>query len=374
MAISDPGSPPLPTAPTASVAPVIQVQNGDIAAALAAAGSSHAVVHIPSGTYEIAQTLEVGPNVILTGDGYGATDLRSAGADPILHLAGPSHAVLRDFSLYGWSDQSQKRAANGIVIDNVDQPGGLIHAEQWIGARNDVGMQVTNLKNTMVDLLDAEASTNSHNDNNGANPSVDYKIANARVHVFNGAGSTSDVMYELHGAELISQTMYYESSIPTTYIAPGSSGTLVLDSGRLSGNPGTLDASSFSGSLTLIGIGDIGSSGNTTSGPRVFPPNTLLLGYVFGWLPQDSAMPSFAGAPYAMWMPRQNQGGGTVLVPEQSAGVDNESAFLRDHLSTLRQAVPVALTTRPADVTDIRMYRVGGQLLRSGMQIVGATP
>ncbi len=373
-AISDPGPPALPPTPPASTAPVIEVQNGDIAAALAAAGSSRAIVHIPYGVYQVSQTLQVGPNVILTGDGYGATDLHSAGADPILHLAGPSHAVLRDLSLYGWSDQTQQRAATGIVIDNADQPGGLIHGEHWIGARNDVGMQISNLTNTVVDLFDAEASTNSHNDNNGANPSVDYKISNARVHIFNGAGSTSDVMYELHGGELVSQTMYYESNIPTTYIAPGSSGTLVLDSGRLSGNPGTLDASSFSGSLTLIGIGDIGSSGNATSGPRVFGANTLLLGYVFGWLPQDSAMPTFATAPYAMWLPRQNQGGGSVLVSEQAAAIDDQASFMRDHLSTLRQAVPVALTTRASDVTDIHLYRVGGQLLRSGMQIMGATP
>jgi hypothetical protein len=73
-----------------------------------------------------------------------------------------------------------------------------------------------------------------------------------------------------------------------------------------------------------------------------------------------------------MWLPRQNQGGGTLLVPEQAAGVDDEGAYLREHLSPLRQAVPVALTTRPADVTDIRLYRVGGQLLRSGMEIMGA--
>jgi hypothetical protein len=374
VAISDPGTPPLPPTPPASTAPVIEVQNGDIAAALAAAGSSRAIVHISYGTYQVPQTLEVGPNVTLTGDGYGATDLRSAGANPILHLAGPSHAVLRDFSLYGWSDSAKQRVAVGITIDNADQAGGLIHSEQWIGARNDVGMQVSNLTNTMVDLFDAEASTNSHTDSDGANPSVDYKVSNARVHIFNGAGSTSDLMYELHGGELVSQTMYYESAIPTTYVAPGSSGTLVLDSGRLSGNPGTLDTSSFNGSLTFIGIGDIGSAGNAATGPRVFGPNTLLLGYVFGWLPQDSAMPTFSGPPYAMWLPRQNQGGGTVLVPEQAAGVDDEAAFLRDHLATLRRAVPSALTTRPANVTDVHLYRVGGQLLRSGMQILGPTP
>jgi hypothetical protein len=371
--IADPGPPPLPATPPASTAPVIEVQNGDIATALASAGTSRAIVHIPYGTYQVAHTLEVPPNVILTGDGFGVTELRSAGANPILHLAGPSHAVLRDFSLNGWSDQASKRVATGIVIDNADQPGGLIHSEDWIGARNDVGMQISNLSTTLVDLFDNEASTNSHLDDNGANPSVDYKISYARVRIFNGAGSTSDEIYELHNGELVAETMYYESAIPTTYIVPGSSGRLVLDSGRLSGNPGTLDTSSFSGNLTLSGIGDIGSSGSSpTPGPRVFGPNILLLGYVFGWLPQDAALPTFMGTPYAMWLPRQNQGGGTVLVPEQASGVDDQAEYLRDHLSPLRQALPLPLTTRPAGVTDVRLYRVGGQLLTSGLQITGA--
>ncbi|MBV9597052.1 MAG: hypothetical protein JOZ87_09310, partial [Chloroflexi bacterium] len=349
-AIQDPGPLALPPAPPASSAAVIEVQNGDIAAALASAGSSRAVVHVPYGTYQITRTLEVGPNVVLTGDGYGATDLRSAGADPILHLTGPSHAVLRDFSLNGGSQQSGQRNASGIVIDNVDQPGGLIHSEQWIGAHDEVGIQVSDLQSTLVDLLDTGAGTNSHLDTGAASPSVDYRVTNARVHIFNGAGATSDEIYELHGGELVAQTMYYESAIPTTYIAPGSSGTLILDTGRLAGNPGLLDTSSFSGSLTLIGIGDIGASGNPMPpNSRVFGPNTLLLGYVFGWLPTDSALPTFTSGPYAMWLPRQNQGGGSVSVAEQAAGVDDQAQFQREHLAPLASTVPTPLTARPAD-------------------------
>jgi hypothetical protein len=75
-----------------------------------------------------------------------------------------------------------------------------------------------------------------------------------------------------------------------------------------------------------------------------------------------------------MWLPRQNQGGGSVLVPEQTSGVDDQAEYLREHLGPLRQAVPVQLTARPAEVSDVHLYRVGGQLLRSGMQVVGAGP
>ena len=122
----------------------------------------------------------------------------------------------------------------------------------------------------------------------------------------------------------------------------------------------------------MIGIGDIGASSNPTpAGPRNFGPNTLLLGYIFGWLPQDASLPTFTSAPYAMWLPRQNQGGGSVLVAEQSAGIDDQAQFLREHLAPLQNTAPTPLMSRPADVSDVRLYRVGGEFLRSGMHILG---
>lgn len=365
--IVDPGPLTLPATPPVSQAPIIEVQNGDIAAALAQAGLTHSIVHIPYGTYDVPSTLEIGPNVILTGDGYAATQLRSSGADPIVHLTGPSHAVLRDFSLFGWSDQANRRLATGVAIDNADQAGGLVHSEQWISERADVGWEVSNLANTMVDLLDHLGSTNSSSYDNGANPSVDFKVSNAKVHVFNGAGSASDQMYDLRGGELVAQTMYYESKIATLFVAPHSSGTLVLDSGRVHANPGIIDTSTFDGSLTLLNFG------TAERVSRMFGPNTLALGFQFGWGPSNAELPTFTSAPYALWAPRHNDGkGGTAIIPEQSAGVADEAQFLRDHVAPLRSAVPLPVTARPADVTDVRLYRVGGQLLKSGVRVQGS--
>src|SRR2546430_12548490 len=65
--------------------------------------------------YQISQTLQVGPNVTLTGDGYGATQLQSVGADPILHLAGPSHAVVRDLSLRSEEHTSELQSQSNHV-------------------------------------------------------------------------------------------------------------------------------------------------------------------------------------------------------------------------------------------------------------------
>ena len=364
--VGDPGPSSLPPTPLLSTAQVIDVQNGDIAAALAQAGNRHVVVHIPYGAYTVTNTLQVGPNVILTGDGYGATQLNGR-VDPVLHLAGPSHAVLRDFNVSAFD--AGTRLGSGILIDNADQPGGLVHAEQWLGGRNNVGLDASSLHQSTVDFLDSQASTNSHTDSGGVDPSVDYRVTDAKVHIYNGAGSGSDAIYDLHGGELVAETMYYEgnpSGVSTALVTPNSSGTLVLDIGSFNPVQGMLDTSTFRGLFTLNGVGAV------ANGRRLFGPNSLVMGFDFGSA-ADTTAPTFTGAPYALWLPRHNRGSGAAdLVPEQSAGIADESQFLRDHMAPLRAAQPLSLDPRPAGVTDVRVYRVGASLTRSGVRIVGS--
>jgi hypothetical protein len=161
--------------------------------------------------------------------------------------------------------------------------------------------------------------------------------------------------------------MYYESKITTAFVAPHSSGTLVLDSGRVHANPGIIDTTTFNGSLTLLNFG------TAESVSRSFGPNTLALGFQFGWGPTNAEPPTFASPPYALWAPRHNNGkGGTTIIPEQSAGVADDAQFMRDHIAPLRSAVPLALTGRTADVTNVRLYRIGGQLLKTGVRVQGS--
>ena len=281
----DPGPPALPPTPAQSTLPVIEPPAGDVAAALRKAGNNHVIVHIPQGKYDFAKTLEVGPNVILTGDGYGATQLHSIGADPILHLAGPSHAVVRDLSLQGFDGNAQRRIASGIVIDNADQPGGLVHAEDSMFQRSDRGWDVSNLSSTTVDLFDDQNGANTHTDSNGANPSVDYRVSSARLHIFNGAGAGSDAVYEQHGGELVSETHYFEGNpgtSPATLVVPGSSGTLALDSGNFAPIIGGIDTSTFTGLFTMTNFSNTLANGSTAVTARKFGPNSLVLGLFYG--------------------------------------------------------------------------------------------
>jgi hypothetical protein len=371
--ITDPGPPALPPTPRRSTARVIEVTGGDIGAALAKAGTSRAIVHIPYGTYDIHKTLEVGPNVILTGDGYGATQLHSVGADPILHLAGPSHAVVRDLSLQGWDGNANRRIASGLVIDNADQTGGLVHAEHSAFQRSDRGWDVANLSQTTVDLFDDQNGANTHMDQGGANPSVDYRVSSARLHIFNGAGAGSDAIYELHAGELVSQTHYFEGNpggSPAALVVPGSSGTLVLDAGNFAPTFGGIDTSTFRGLFTLTNFGNTLPGDSTALTARQFGPNSLVMGLFYG-SPAEATPPTFTGAPYALWLPRRINTQGSDLVADQQAGIPDEAQFMRDHLAPLRAARPLSLMSRPTGVTDVRLYRVGGELLKSGVRVLG---
>jgi hypothetical protein len=364
--IDDPGPPSLPPTPPASALPVIEVQNGDIAAALAQAADDRVIVHVPFGNYSLNQTLEVGRNVVLTGDGYGATQLNST-AGPALHLAGPSHATLRDFSVNG----SGKGNGSAIVIDNADQPGGLIHAEDWTSAQNHVGWSISDLSSTIVDLFDDQTHSNTRTNSTPDQPGSDYLVRNSTLHIFNGAGASSDQMYELHGGEIVADTRYYEGSpgggVTPALVAPSSNGTLVLDQGSFNPSKATLDTSTFSGLFTMIDII------STASGTRTFGANSLVLGLDFGSV-NDAAPPKLIDGPSAVWLARHSDRGGSEPVAEQVLGLADEAQFLRDHLAPLRAAQPQSLTRRSDGVTDVRLYRLGASGFQYGIRVVGSAP
>jgi hypothetical protein len=72
------------------------------------------VVHVPAGTYQIEQTIEipVGCDVQLVGDGVRSRlEWVGQGRGPVMRLEGPARASLRDLEISG------AQQANGLVID-----------------------------------------------------------------------------------------------------------------------------------------------------------------------------------------------------------------------------------------------------------------
>src|SRR5262249_26123140 len=116
-----------------------------------ATGTTRPVVHLPAGDYTVEQTLNIpaGSDLQLVGDGE-TTALRwtGTGHGPLLHLAGPSQATLRDFHIFGPASNSQ---VDGIIVDNCDQAGGRIYADQLDVYRStQIGLFVEGLTNTAV--------------------------------------------------------------------------------------------------------------------------------------------------------------------------------------------------------------------------------
>jgi pectin methylesterase-like acyl-CoA thioesterase len=105
------------------------------AAALPA--ESRPVVHLKKGNYQVDATIVVPANVAMSIVGDGASESGSklsfgniANGNPILRLAGPSRATLRDFYIKGGA----AGGVDGLVIDKADQAGGRIYGYQVLAS------------------------------------------------------------------------------------------------------------------------------------------------------------------------------------------------------------------------------------------------
>ncbi len=370
-AIDDPGPLNLPSTPPVSTLPVIEVQNGDIAAALAEAGDRPAIVHVPFGKWDVPATLEVGKNITLTGDGFGATQLAAASpnASPILHVAGPSHAVVRDLTLRGWTQNG--RVTTGLRIDNADQPDGLVHAEFTLLQANQAAWDISGLSHTTVDLFDDYNGANTHCGNDGNGPDVDYKVTAAKLRIYNGAGAGSDAMFQLADGHVVDETHYFEGNPgcqPAQLLAPNGSGSLVINEGNFAPSTGGIDGSSFTGLFTMANFANTLAGDSNAVTARRFGSNSLILGLAYGGH-TDNVTPTCV-APCLLWLPQHVQPNDAT--PEQNNGVADPDQFLRDHLAPLLAARPRPIGGRAANVTQVHLYRVGGELLTSGISVVGA--
>src|SRR5439155_803411 len=126
-----------------------EIQDAIVAAARQ--NGARPVVHIPYGMYSIFEPLTVpASDIQIAGDGYG-TILRWTGAvaGPVIRLSGPSKVTLREIQFDGVGH------ADGIVVDNVDQPGSRVYmgqAELRSGKRTN--LFVNGLDSTNVQLED----------------------------------------------------------------------------------------------------------------------------------------------------------------------------------------------------------------------------
>ncbi len=125
-------------------------------------GGDRPVVHIPAGKYNVSSTLIVpaNKNVQLMGDGglvgNGTTlNYTSSSGQPVLKLAAPSHATVRDLTING----NLSAPSDCIEVDSEDSPGSRVFFD-WIfsakyndfrAIRQEAFVKVDSLDNTIVE-------------------------------------------------------------------------------------------------------------------------------------------------------------------------------------------------------------------------------
>jgi hypothetical protein len=237
--------PVMPPTPSRGERKMIEVPAGAGAVAIqealdeaAALRGQRPVVHLPMGIYNVTKTLIVPAesDVQLVGDSAGETGTRLNWTGPaggmMLKLEGPAVATLRDLYLHA-------PGASAILVENADQPGGRIFADQLNvsgpsgkSAASTSALRVNGLAETDVQFRCLQGNGNSGNwvEVVGGHP------VHNPVSIFNGATGSATGQYNVHdGGQLVVRGVYHERSEDTLrgiYLAD--SGALAIDATRFS--------------------------------------------------------------------------------------------------------------------------------------------
>lgn len=308
------------------------------------------VVHLPAGTYHLDRTLRLPAQtrLQLAGDGE-ATQLIWAGDPdrPMLELAGPSKATVRDVSLL----KGLSMPAAGIVIHRADQPGGRVYADRTF-------MGVVHIK----DLQQTQVNINSLSVASGV--TVDGSRSVSII------GSSNIAPFRLlNGARLLVADSWFEG--PVSDLISGDSGDLTWIGGSLAPsdvNHGGKDSrpgvhvDGFDGRISLVGLSMwLQKAENGIRIGHNKPSSAVLLLGIRGsqpgyYIPAPPGAAASGGSVTALSLHRHAQDG-TYSMPDNSRPRGNEGVLAG--LAALRQMVwEQSPYTAPSGATDVRLYRV----------------
>ncbi|HET6251051.1 MAG TPA: glycosyl hydrolase family 28-related protein [Tepidisphaeraceae bacterium] len=400
--------PQLPQTPVYKKRPVIEVDPATGGAGIQQAidqavklTGQRPVVHLPMAEYNVAKTIVVpaDADVQIIGDGSGelATRLRWAGrADGIvLQLQGPSRATLRDFYI-------NAGAARAMVIDDADQAGGRVFADQLNvsgpfdkKAGHTAAVRVSGLSKTDVLFRALQGSGN-----NGTWVEVigDAKVPEPKnqVSIFTGATGSAAGQYNVRsGGRLVVRGVYHErSSESLSGLRLADSGMLSIDATRFSyatsATSPTISADNFHGVFTLatcmlmpvetkdtcrfeitgdgsnasvlslnnqFWVQQPGTTADTVWQNKAMPPaHGGLIGCNINTSNKEAAPKGFEFLANIGDDPdpaKSRRGAG----PLEDRGHVDDATLLR-HLAPLREARVWLPETTPAGTTDVRIYRV----------------
>jgi len=341
------------------------------------------VVHLPKGTYKVDRTLVIpaSRDVQIIGDGAAetATVLQWTGSQsgPVFRLQGPSRATLRDLSL-------SPGRASGIVIEDCDQPGGRVFADQLnVSGRgprdNGTGLLVAGVDQSDVLLRCAQGGTfcDKWISVVGGPLRQVGKPAPGQVSVLCGATGTAEAQYYVsRGGRLVVRSVYHEVSGESPQgILLDASGSLSVDATRFSYKTSPerplvqlkdfrCDFALLTGMLLPVGTAFPARINIAGDGAR---SSVLVMGNMF-WAPckdvtADMVWTNGSKPPAKAAMLNCNlNGGGESGLKNGFGRLDNrgqaDPEFLRRMLAPLREARIWLPGNVPQGATNVQLHRV----------------
>ena len=396
-----PNTPPvLPAAPPHATANVIDVAAGATTATIqdaidkaATLAGKHPVVHLSAGEYFVTDTLVVPPavDVTITGDGWGTIVWGKNLESPVFRLRGPSRAVLQDMKINAStsSDDNVVTSAEGILVENADQPGARVYGEVDTFFHNrGVDVLADGLAETHVDLhgvfLARGGELAAHAIGVGAG-------TKARVGIFGGTSiawrNPSGAMYKVSsGGQMVVEDMWYEANAgPTVVRLTGAeSGSFTFNGGQLSQYSGQgqsspapiIDIDGFRGRATILGALLAFPDANAGRFPivRSETSDTRVLGSGLNALEGGGKTPytlrSGNGGVVSFFSNKLDtqSGTGNITLPDTGDTVTDD--FLQTMLEPLRTVMPAPFVTAPSGVTNVGLLRLTIQYATHAVHVV----
>ena len=369
--------PELPGPLTNRHRPIIEVSSGATATEIQEAidqanqlQGQRPVVHLAAGQYRVDRTITIpaGCDVQLTGDGYfpfyGTMLMWSGEGDgPVLRLAGPSRATLRDFEVHVHA------STHGILVDNCDQPGARVFMDQANTRQMQTGLLVDRLDHTDVSLDSAEVEGLQYAVRVIGGPRRALgEAVEGRVDIFGASCGGDEISYEVqNGGRLMAQDVWFEGGNPR-FMHCTDSGTFTLhgafictsdpDHGGTNIVIPSVEVDGFSGKLCFLATVFAGNWMEVTG--RGDQTQVLLLG--------TTGSPYQGSAPDEPYLVNRTPNAvvshlasltGTVSPPLEVPDIGPaDPLFIREMLDQTRTEKPKPLTPIPAGITDVRFYRV----------------
>jgi hypothetical protein len=329
------------------------------------------VIHLPYGSYSIAQTITIPANcdIQLVGDGQQSSlKWAGTGGGPVFQLSGPSRAILRDFYVNAGD-------VTGIELQNADQRGSRVYMQQTHALRStSANLFVDSLDFTNVELHNVELAYTAVLP---ATHGVALKVVGGslaqqgmpqygRTNLFAGSGGANYISYQaLQGATLLVRDAWYEGNNPSIFAQISDNSSVTLEGARIAvpTNGDAVQLNNLSCNSTILSSApdaDVKITGGQNGNVWVLGNNfSLATSYFSNLAPGVSS--AFNLNRYA------SRTDGSLAFPDQSGMPD--SNFVRTMLAQSRSAHPTEIRDLAAGITDVRFYGIVVELGTVGIHL-----